>query len=84
MADQFISRCGSDCSACEHTTKDGCPGCFAAAGKIFWGDCALALCCIAKGYDHCGQCGAFPCTALTQQTPEEIEVFCAWRRAHSA
>ena len=84
MADQLTSRCGCDCTVCEHTTKDGCPGCLAAAGKVFWGECALATCCITKEHDHCGQCQVFPCTALTEQTPDEIHVFDTWRREHSA
>jgi len=78
MADQFISRCGCDCSACEHTTKDGCPGCLAAKGKMFWGECALATCCIAREHDHCGQCQEFPCAALKEQSPDEIRILEAW------
>jgi len=78
MADQFISRCGGDCSACEHTSNDGCPGCLTAAGKMFWGECTLATCCIAKGHDHCGQCQDFPCDAFKYQCPENIPVIGAW------
>jgi len=31
---------------------------------MFWGECDLAKCCIAKGLDHCGKCEEFPCEQL--------------------
>jgi hypothetical protein len=42
----------------------GCPGCQATDGKLFWGECEVAMCCMAKGHDHCGQCQEFPCAIL--------------------
>jgi hypothetical protein len=78
MPDVFISRCGSDCTVCDHATKDGCPGCLAAGGRMFWGECKLAVCCTAKGHDHCGQCAGFPCASLKEQCPDEIAVLVAW------
>ena len=66
VTDSFMGRCGIDCEACEHRTRNGCPGCPAADGKLFWGDCRLANCCAGKGHDHCGQCGEFPCTTLNE------------------
>ena len=64
MADSFMGRCGIDCEACGYREQAGCPGCQATGGKLFWGECAVATCCIAKGHDHCGQCGEFPCAVL--------------------
>lgn len=64
MADAFMGRCGIDCSECSFREQMNCPGCPATNGKLFWGECALAVCCIGKGHDHCGQCREFPCTAL--------------------
>jgi hypothetical protein len=43
-----------------------CPGCQPIEGKLFWGECEVAKCCIAKGHDHCGQCGEFPCATLNE------------------
>lgn len=41
-----------------------CNGCQAAEGKLFWGECEVAKCCIAKGHSHCGRCREFPCAVL--------------------
>jgi len=66
MADQFMAHCGIDCEACTYRESAGCAGCLAAKGKPFWGECALAACCIGKGHDHCGQCQEFPCATLNE------------------
>ena len=64
MADSFMGRCGIDCEACNYREQMNCPGCPATEGKPFWGECKLAMCCISKGYEHCGQCQEFPCEVL--------------------
>ena len=64
MAYPFMGRCGCDCETCNHRESDGCPGCLEAQAKMFWGECAVAKCSMAKGHDHCGQCQEFPCAAL--------------------
>ncbi len=56
-----MAYCGLDCGRCEHRASTGCPGCRASGGKMFWGECVIAQCCIRKGIDHCGQCGQLPC-----------------------
>lgn len=66
MADPFMARCGIDCEACSYREQTGCPGCPASGGKLFWGECALARCCMEKGHDHCGQCRDFPCAMLNE------------------
>ena len=66
MANSLAARCGIDCEACEYREKTGCPGCMAAEGTMFWGECAVAKCCTAKGHDHCGRCQEFPCATLNE------------------
>lgn len=66
MANPFMARCGIDCETCPDRERSACPGCQATAGKLFWGECALAVCCAAKGHDHCGQCQEFPCATLNE------------------
>jgi hypothetical protein len=66
MANPSMARCGIDCEACEYRAKMNCLGCQAAKGKLFWGECALAKCCMDKGHDHCGQCQDFPCDTLKE------------------
>jgi hypothetical protein len=41
-----------------------CPGCQAAKGNIFWGECAVAKCCVNHDITHCGECSNLPCDAL--------------------
>lgn len=71
------SICGIDCAACRHRTENGCTGCRAQKGNIFWGTCDLYKCCAEKQHDHCGQCAAFPCEMLRSwaesENPERIE-----------
>jgi len=59
------SYCGTLCDWCPYIESHGCKGCFTLKGKQFWGDCPLALCCIEKGYKHCGECPEMPCAELT-------------------
>ncbi len=66
MADALMGRCGIDCEACTYRNQMGCPGCQRTQGKPFWGQCAVAACCLAKGHDHCGQCQEFPCATLNE------------------
>jgi len=70
MTTAFMGRCGCDCEGCRHRETDGCPGCQAAQGKMFWGECELAICCATKGHDHCGQCREFPCARLQQYSDD--------------
>lgn len=59
-----MAYCGLDCEACGYREKTNCPGCRTAAGKMFWGECDLAMCCIDKAIEHCGRCDDFPCPQL--------------------
>jgi hypothetical protein len=93
MARQFMGRGGCDCESCQHRATDGCPGCQVARGKMFWGECEVAKCCLARGHDHCGQCQECPCPALVSLHQNDNGVclsnlrawkeigFEAWRRA---
>lgn len=73
MADSFMGRCGIDCGSCEYREKTNCPGCQAAEGKMFWGECAVAKCCISRNLEHCGPCQDFPCVTLNEYSyhPEQ-------------
>lgn len=64
MDRSMIAYCGSYCGSCEWKDKLGCKGCKASAGKMFWGQCEKAACCIFKGYEHCGECPEVPCEEL--------------------
>lgn len=64
MANQFTARCGIDCETCEYRVQMSCSGCRAAEGKLFWGECDVAKCCVGKSLEHCGQCQEFPCKTL--------------------
>ncbi len=61
-----MAYCGTDCGACSFRARTNCPGCRGAAGNMFWGKCALALCCIERKLDHCGKCPEFPCERLKE------------------
>ena len=61
---EFKARCGIECEQCDYREKFKCPGCRKAEGKIFWGECELAKCSMAKGIDFCYECGEFPCDLL--------------------
>jgi hypothetical protein len=64
MDRNMIGMCGAYCGACEWKPKVNCQGCQAAKGKMFWGECQIAKCCMRKGLSHCGECGDLPCAAL--------------------
>ncbi len=65
MDKSMRAYCGTDCSVCEWKERTGCKGCKAQAGKMFWGECDKAKCCLEKKIEHCGQCAALPCEKLT-------------------
>ena len=58
------SYCGIDCKTCEYKDKENCSGCKKVKGKVFWGQCQVASCCIEKELDNCGLCTDFPCKLL--------------------
>ena len=64
MRQDDMAMCGLDCGSCSYREKSNCPGCRVAGGKMFWGECELATCCLAKGLPHCGKCDEFPCERL--------------------
>lgn len=64
MDKNLIAYCGTYCGACEWKEKIGCKGCKANGGKMFWGECDKAKCCIDKGLAHCGECDKLPCQML--------------------
>ena len=64
MDKNLIAMCGAYCGDCEWKEKAGCPGCQASKGKMFWGECTIALCCMHKGHEHCGVCAVLPCKEL--------------------
>lgn len=61
---KYISRCGIHCDDCEYKEEMSCPTCHEAGGKVFWGDCKLALCSIERNLIHCGECKEFVCDNL--------------------
>ena len=69
--------CGIDCSACRFALEQGCKGCQAQLGKVFWGECELYQCNDAKRQAHCGKCVDFPCAKLQEwassENPERID-----------
>jgi hypothetical protein len=64
MDKRLIGRCRAFCGICEWRDRTHCPGCQANQGKMFWGQCAVATCSGAKGYQHCGFCPELPCQVL--------------------
>lgn len=62
---QLAGMCGAYCGACEWKERTGCPGCLASEGNMFWGQCRVAACAIAKGLSHCGHCPDLPCDLLS-------------------
>lgn len=58
------SCCGLHCAACSWKETHGCGGCIATKGHPFHGECPIAICCLGKGYTHCGECEAMPCEKL--------------------
>ena len=66
MDREQIGMCGAYCGVCEWKEKTNCPGCQARKGEMFWGRCAVAMCCLRKGLAHCGLCPDLPCDALQE------------------
>jgi hypothetical protein len=66
MDRQLIATCGAYCGTCQWRPKTHCPGCQAAGGNTFWGECAVATCAIKKGLEHCGLCADVPCQTLQE------------------
>jgi hypothetical protein len=66
MDKQFIGMCGTYCLSCDWKDKMNCKGCKDSNANPFWGNCAIANCCIEKNLSHCGQCSLLPCEKLQQ------------------
>ena len=66
MDRQQIGMCGAYCGVCDWKEKTDCPGCQMAKGSMFWGECAVAMCCREKGLAHCGLCSDLPCEILQE------------------
>lgn len=64
MNKEMMAYCGAYCGICTWKDKVGCKGCKAQGGKMFWGECDKAKCCIGKGFAHCGECAELPCQML--------------------
>lgn len=71
------SICGIDCEACRFAAEQGCRGCQAQNGRVFWGECELYKCNAEKNQVHCGKCDQFPCEKLQEwaksENPERID-----------
>jgi hypothetical protein len=61
-----IGMCGAYCETCKWKLKTGCQGCQHHKGAMFYGICAVAVCCSGKGLLHCGLCTSLPCPVLHQ------------------
>ena len=61
MDKEQIGMCGAYCGVCDWKAKTGCTGCQSRKGEMFWGKCAVAKSCLAKGINHCGFCSELPC-----------------------
>ena len=66
MDKKHIGMCGAYCGACEWKDKTNCPGCQGCKGEMFWGECAVAKCCLEKSIHHCGLCAELPCSVLQE------------------
>jgi hypothetical protein len=64
MDKEQIGMCGAYCGVCSWKDKTNCPGCQSCKGDMFWGDCAVAKCCLTKNITHCGLCPKVPCDVL--------------------
>lgn len=66
----MISVCGVNCDGCPHL-KNGCDGCDAIEGKVYWAQyigadvCPLYKCVQDKGFKNCGDCSQVPCELWT-------------------
>ena len=66
MDKEQIGMCGAYCGVCVWKEKTNCAGCKANKGEMFWGQCAVATCCLAKGLAHCGLCFELPCSTVQE------------------
>ena len=64
MDRELVAMCGAYCGLCEWKDRTGCSGCQHNKGEMFWGACAVAVCCSNKGLLHCGLCPDLPCPDL--------------------
>ena len=64
MDNEMIARCGTYRGICVWKDKINCLGCKGQKGNMFYGECDKAVCCISKGYEHCGLCPDMPCEKL--------------------
>ena len=64
MDKNLLAMCGAYCGTCSWKEKMNCAGCIINRGNCFWGECAVAKCCIQKGILHCGLCDDLPCSTL--------------------
>ena len=53
MDKEQIGMCGAYCGYCEWKERKNCPGCQTCKGKMFYGECGVAKCCLGKGFLHC-------------------------------
>ena len=84
IMDTIKGKCGTDCSGCHFKEKFNCKGCTRQEGTIFWGECDIYKCAIAKGYKHCGECKDLPCAKLTEfiengHNPDRLTNLYKWR-----
>lgn len=70
MSNKIESRCGILCGECEYKETMGCKGCVNIENP-FWGECPVKASCEGKSYEHCGQCGEFPCGLLNSFAYDE-------------
>lgn len=66
MNKPVIARCGLLCDECKYREQFNCPGCEQAQGKMFWGECRVAKCCMEKEHANCGECAEFDCDLLRE------------------
>lgn len=64
MDNNLKAMCGLECEKCSYREPNNCPGCVAAQGKMYWGECPVAVCCRDKELAHCAHCTKFPCKSL--------------------
>lgn len=64
MDQAMMAKCGTYCGTCSWKEPCNCSGCKACQGQLFWGTCDKAICCIERGYEHCGFCPDMPCQKL--------------------
>lgn len=65
MASDLAGMCGIYCGDCVFRKGNNCQGCRQMKGRMFWGTCEVAACCLQKELNSCGSCSGFPCGTLT-------------------